>query len=51
MTTEAISSAIELVTTVIGNVITMVAGNPLLLAYAVIPLVGVGIGLFSRLAN
>lgn len=51
MTTEAITSAIDLVESVITNTINLIASNPLFLAYAVIPLVGVGIGLFKRLAN
>lgn len=51
MTTENITTAITLITSVIGDVITMIAANPLLLAYAVVPLVGVAIGLFGRLAK
>lgn len=50
MTTEAISAAVDLVTTVFGDVVTLIAGNPLLLAYAVVPLIGVGIGIFKRLS-
>lgn len=51
MTSESITTAIGLISSVVGDVINMIASNPLLLAYAVVPLVGVAIGLFGRLAK
>ena len=35
----------------VGTVATTIVGEPILLAFAAIPLVGVGVGLFKRLIN
>lgn len=35
----------------VGNVVTTVTGNPLILLFVILPLVGLGIGLFRRLIN
>ena len=35
----------------VGTVGSTIAGNPLLLTFCVIPLVGLGVGLFRRLLN
>ena len=41
------TSAVEWV----GDVATTVAGNPILLVFCVLPLVGLGVGLFKRLLS
>lgn len=35
----------------IGNVVMTVTGNPLILLFVILPLVGLGVGLFRRLIN
>ena len=35
----------------VGNVVTTVTSNPLILLFVILPLVGLGIGLFRRLIN
>lgn len=35
----------------VGNVVNTVTGNPLLLLFIILPLVGLGIGLFRRIIN
>lgn len=35
----------------VGDVATTVVGNPLLLVFAILPLVGLGVGLFKRLLS
>lgn len=35
----------------IGDVVSTVTGNPLILLFVILPLVGLGIGLFRRLIN
>lgn len=35
----------------VGSVATTVVGEPILLLFAVIPLVGLGVGMFKRLIN
>lgn len=35
----------------VGDVATTITGNPLLLIFAIIPLVGLGVGLFKRLLS
>lgn len=35
----------------VGNVVSTVTSNPLILLFVILPLVGLGIGLFRRLIN
>lgn len=35
----------------VGSVATTIVGQPILLAFAAVPLVGVGVGLFKRMIN
>lgn len=49
MTTDTMTSAINNVMTVVSNVITTVAGNPVLMTFFCAGLVGVAIGLVKRL--
>lgn len=35
----------------VGSVATTVTSNPLMLMYAIVPMVGLGIGLFSRMLS
>ncbi len=35
----------------VGNVVSTVTGSPLILLFVILPLVGLGIGLFRRLIN
>ena len=49
MTAETVTTAVTAVTSIISDVVTLVAGNPLLMMFAVVPVVGAGIGLFRRL--
>lgn len=51
MTSEAVSTAVTAVTTIVGDVVTLIAGNPLLMMFAVVPVVGAAIGVFKSLAN
>lgn len=51
MTAEVVTTAVSAVTTIIGNVVTLIGGNPLLMMFAVVPIIGSGIGLFNRLAR
>ncbi|MBQ7915965.1 MAG: hypothetical protein IJ315_04170 [Firmicutes bacterium] len=46
---ESIISGIETVTTVVGNVFTLITGNPLLASFAAAGLLGIGIGIFSAI--
>lgn len=50
---ETITTAIEAVFTagvgMVTEVVTAITGNPLLLFFAVLPLIGIGIGIFKRL--
>ena len=50
MTAETVTTAVTAVTGIIGDVVTLIAGNPLLMMFAVVPIIGSGIGLFKRLA-
>lgn len=52
--TSLISNLTEIFTAVIGYVSTVastIAGSPLLLIFCLIPLIGLGVGLFRRLLN
>lgn len=51
MTAEVVSTAVTAVTGIIGNVVTLIGGNPLLMMFAVVPVIGAGVGLFRRLAR
>lgn len=55
MTMEALITAVTSIVTAagswIGTFVTTVTDNPLLLIFALIPLVGLGVGLLSRLLN
>lgn len=44
---DVFTSAIDWV----GDVATTVTGNPILLVFAILPLVGLGVGLFKRLLS
>lgn len=46
---EAITTGMTTVTTVVGNVFTMITGNELLATFAAAGLIGVGIGVFSAI--
>lgn len=50
MTAEVVTTAVTAVTGIIGDVVTLIAGNPLLMMFSVVPIIGSGIGLFKRLA-
>lgn len=50
MTAEVVTTAVTSVTGIIGDVVALIAGNPLLMMFAVVPIIGSGIGLFKRLA-
>lgn len=52
--TQIISSLTEIFTAVIGyvgTVATTITSNPLLLIFVLIPIIGLGVGLFRRLLN
>lgn len=52
--TTIISSVTEIFTAAIGwvaTVATTIADTPMLLMFAIVPLVGLGVGLFRRLLN
>lgn len=52
--TQIISALTEIFTAAIGwvgTVVTTITSNPLLLIFVLIPLVGLGVGLFRRLLN
>lgn len=51
MTAEVVTTAVTAVTGIIGNVVTLIGTNPLLMMFAVVPIIGAGIGLFGRLAR
>ena len=46
---ESITTAMSTVTTVVGNVFTMITGNELLATFAAAGLISVGIGVFSAI--
>lgn len=46
---ESILSGVETITTVVGNVFTMITGNPLLAAFAGAGLLIVGVGVFGAI--
>jgi len=48
---DAVSSAFTAAIGWVGDVASTIAGNPLLLLFCVLPLVGLGVGLFRRLLN
>lgn len=50
MTAETVTTAVTAVTGIIDSVVTLIGGNPLLMMFAVVPIIGSGIGLFKRLA-
>ena len=52
--TQIISALTEIFTAVIGyvgTVATTITGQPLLLIFVLIPIIGLGVGLFKRLLN
>lgn len=52
--TQIISALTEIFTAVIGyvgTVATTITSNPLLLIFVLIPIIGLGVGLFRRLLN
>lgn len=52
--TQIIASLTEIFTAVIGyvgTVATTITSNPLLLIFVLIPIIGLGVGLFRRLLN
>lgn len=49
MTTDVMTGAINNIMTVVSNVITTIAGNPVLMTFFCAGLVGVAIGLVKRL--
>lgn len=52
--TQIISNLTEIFTAVIGyvgTVATTITSNPLLLIFCLIPIIGLGVGLFRRLLN
>lgn len=52
--TQIISALTEIFTAVIGyvgTVATTITGQPLLLIFVLIPIIGLGVGLFRRLLN
>lgn len=49
--TDAVGDMFEAGMTMAGTVGTTVVNNPLLLVFVVVPLVGLGIGIFRRLLN
>lgn len=52
--TQIISNLTEIFTAVIGyvgTVATTITSNPLLLIFVLIPIIGLGVGLFRRLLN
>lgn len=52
--TQIISNLTEIFTAVIGyvsTVATTITGQPLLLIFVLIPIIGLGVGLFRRLLN
>lgn len=50
MTAEVVTTAVTNVTGIIEDVVTLIGSNPLLMMFAVVPIIGAGIGLFKRLA-
>lgn len=51
MTAETVTTAVTAVTGIIGDVVTLIGSNPLLMMFAVVPIIGAGVGLFNRLAR
>lgn len=49
--TDEISALFTSAMSMAGTVGTTVTGNPLLLTFTIVPLVGLGVGLFKRLLN
>lgn len=50
-TMEAITTGIGVITTLVGDVFTMITGNPLLAAFVGAGLLGSGIGVFRKLKS
>ena len=48
---EAITTGMGVVSTAVGDVFTMISGNPLLAAFAASGLIGVAIGVYSAIKN
>ena len=48
---DAVSSAFNAAIGWVGSVANTIANNPILLLFCVLPLVGLGIGIFRRLIN
>lgn len=51
MTAETVTTAVTAVTGIVTSVVSTIAGNPLLMMFAVVPIIGAGVGLFKRLAH
>ena len=49
--TTAVGSVFSAAVDWVGTVAETIAGEPLLLVFCVIPLIGLGVGLFKRLIN
>lgn len=49
--TDAISAVFTAGINMVSDVVTVIVSNPLLLFFVAIPFVGLGIGLFKRLAK
>lgn len=48
---STVTQIFESVIGMVGTVATTIIGNPILLMFALIPVVGLGVGLFKRLIN
>lgn len=48
---DSVGTVFEAAITWVGSVATTVVNEPILLLFAVIPLVGLGVGMFKRLIN
>ena len=49
MTAEVVSTAVTAVKDIIGDVVSLIGSNPLLMMFAVVPIIGSGVSLFRRL--
>lgn len=48
---NALSELFGTVITMLGDVVTAVTGSPILLLFAILSLVGIGVGMFHRLTR
>lgn len=48
---SSLGSIVDSALSMISSVVTVVTNQPLILLYVLIPLVGIGVGMFKRLIN